>query len=489
MPRHPEGQSFGQEMNQETVGEFTPSRWPLVRIMREMTGGEIPEGENKAEDNKDGGKEKEKAVTIFERFVSSLKNQLEKEKTATIGGTAMTWKEFPLEEALADGLWVIMLKAADRAKHKIGTEKDAEDAAKLINHFLEVGILLQGKSPEEIADEFISDVPAAVKNELEKKSPEETFAANDIWQVPVAKFFAKIIKQVQEAGDEATQIKQKVEKFVSLDKRRGIGLFDVDGGFRAPLDDLRLETAWGNEFRDPNSYIAEYTKYRDAKDKYEACNEFPLKLNTIPEDVYTSNTYVSKQWLWTQLCVAAGDLPDRDYILSTDLPIAAEAIRSMTDEKIIDAFCGRMKKRKPSFTRTAGLDILIKQEVLSYLRLSCGQENIFSIITNFYVKIDFSKFEFSESLARKIVKTPEANGGGNVESIAHAVRYQKDSDRVKILDDIYKAINWSGVAAKEIPAIVSAELLPTDLVVDGILEMPEAEAKKAAQFLVENKKN
>lgn len=465
-PRRPPDQPPSQP-------EFVPSPWPLVRFLSETDGA----------DREGGTEARETTPTVFEQFISSLKQQLVKETHTTMAGTGMTWKEFPVEEALSDGLWVIFLKAAERNKHALGTEDDVRACARIIDHFFGVGVSLNQQTPETAAADFIKQVIPAVEAEMAKKSVGQGIVAADAWRMPVAQFFAPFIKRVQDAGMEMERNSVEMQQRNTVDEARGITFVLLGGEFHMRGSAYDLASAWGREFKSAEEYADDYRGVSNQKLALETLKAMPYKTAGIPLDVHTLNTTIEEQWLKTQLILAGAGLPDRDYLKHEELPPGITAVQKLPPEEVFDRFCARMKQRNPKFEPTAGTRLLV-HDTLGYIaNTRIESESDFPFL-GYYVQVDLAKLKLTRELASKITASRADDLGSDEQILREIIRKKSRTERDAFENEACAVIDWATMTPKEVERMCAVGLIPLTKIVDGVRLIADKENRSLAANVI-----
>lgn len=371
---------------------------------------------------------------------------------------AAIWSAFPIEQAVVDGVWPVMLKAAQKADARLYTEMQVEAFAPAIDRLLSAGIMLVYEEPEEAAAAFVREAVDPSLREIR---------AGDVstrpWMKPATRFFARLVRTALEYGAGMDAMFRRFEE-----EKRIIDhpVFDTY------LDTSIVYTPGTIGFAaDPRGNVSFATLRHDREmlvrkmAELAAFRKIPLLKREIPKDAYAQTVSLEEGWMNTQLLRAAGGLPDADFLESHEYPKCRKAFGRRGTDDLIRLVIERIERRGAHLT-PADRDALrgVAFERCRYLsswpaHLDTGSARCLSLLVT----------------SRIAHMTP-------VEALETAMGEETLTDR-KLLDrsKVARNVPWKTLAPAEFSRILAARFLTRDEIIAGLRKAP----KKRRQELVE----
>lgn len=397
--------------------------------------------------------------TPFHAFMNALLSTRTAQVT-TMAGAAL-WSAFPVEQAVADGLWPVMLKAAQKADAKLYTELQVGAFAPIVDRLLSAGIMLAYDGPEEAASAFIRDI---VDPAIDGMSAGEVSVRP--WMKPATQFFARLVRTALEYGTEMDAMFRRFEE----DKRIiDHPVFDtyLDASIRYVPGELGLRSDSGMDVayhllrRDRDSLVR---KMADLA----AFRKIPLLKRGMPKDAYLQAVSLEEGWMNTQLLRAAAGLPDSDFLESHEYAKCRKAFGKRTADDLARLLIERIERRGAHLTPS-------DRETLRGIALErCGQ------LSSWPAMLDPSTARMlSLMVTSRIAHMTQS------EALETAMDDEGLSDR-HLLDrtGVAKTVPWKTVSAADFARIISARFLTRDQIVAGIKKAPKRRRKDLVDVLL-----
>jgi hypothetical protein len=429
-------------------------------------------------------------TTPFEEFVAALLQRRTLTQTS-MSGSAI-WTGFPVEQVLADGFWLILLKVAKKFRLPHQTELHVEALTPRIGHWINAGLLLVHGSPEAGAAAFETTVIDAVEAHPAGHD-EAAVNAAEVWQVSCGKYFAALLKASDEYGKalEAACSELETEGAHSDDFSRFLDRTDVShlltAGLtlqmegRSSLSDavyLKNNTGW---YHQTLTALAGVKRLRTL---YNLFRRIPYSANRPPADGYHDASGIGFPWLRAQVLLAALSAPDADFILSQDYAPALDAIAGQKPSAVTAKVLKRIKARGVRFA---------PQEATMLADTVEGYAASFAVRRH----RDLNAVDMSETLIvlpadlAHVTSEDAAKYFTDQGAFEVAVPFGKGGvlsnhieDDTRLLLETFDRLDWTKLTAADIGNMLHVQRAPEELIAQHIHLMPRDEAQKAAALLM-----
>jgi hypothetical protein len=406
--------------------------------------------------------------TPFQKFMDILLAE-QPSKVTTTGGAA-EWSGAPIEAIIAQGLWPIMLKVAEKQRMTLGTETNVlKHIAPKVEQMINIGIMLAYGSPEIAAEEFKKRVLCGIKIDNSKA---KSFA--EVVQMPVAKFFAQILKVIAPARESLLKnLKKTVERNRAFAHCVYISEDLPLGSFPALSRIHTLAKKMDEHLPHLGYHDSDYDELGSIGDALMAYQTGIALLKKLPVkfmDIHRSGTELSgkfiainSEWLYTQIVMAANQAPIDEGSISTEqYATMIRHFKTMSVEEILAAVFHRFEQRgvNRSVWNEAEQDILEATILLAIKKIKDYKpEGIHHLILTYY---DFTanfqeERNFSHKEALKLATT------GNP-----SLRNQLFNDKAAQAK-INASLSWEAIHPNEVIEILACGIIPILDVARGVL--------------------
>ena len=336
--------------------------------------------------------------TPFANFVAAL----EKSRTPSLeDGSIAVWSNFPLERAIASGLWLLMVGLAKRWNVKLTTEVSVASVAERTDILLNAGLAVGFSSPDEavaawkrtvekpIERAFVLglrpgiDLPLAAWQELAAGNEDafvealqatpagSSIGLDGVWQKPAASFFAEVVKTCRSWSAEIDETMARFIKSntISRESSTNVGLTyvgeDIVRETGRYLEILAGADAEENEetkngvpkryFREPPTKADLAYMYArlpaiepviaECVQRIEFYRKLPHRFSARSRDPSLLGRAVAIEWLNTQILLAVGGYPDRDHMSEEESLDALVKLPGLDNEAVVKAVMARLGKR------------------------------------------------------------------------------------------------------------------------------------------------
>lgn len=425
----------------------------------------------------------------FLQFVTGLYGE-RADAATTMAGSAR-WSAFPIEHAIADGLWPVLLRVAEKVGHTMVTERQVvEDIAPRVNHLVNAGLALVYPSIDVACAAFAREVIGPVYAASRGMSGSDSGMLQAVWQRPVAKFFATLIKTAQDYGDEIGRTLALIYHENSADEDRDITFIDsgvlLKFNWLQPF--LQLEgnqvasppKAWG----DPYQFLRDASRELDQlRARQVALKSLPLRLSTLPNDMTSFVASVDYPWIRTQLLLAAADLPDREHVLGNEFTQATQAVVTRDEDVIIASFFQRMTTRGMTVDAAARehLDAMAR-DALATLKPGLARKTTLDLelLSSLFMMIRPEHLTFDRDTALRVALGTERITDGLLEPMSEAAREKYWRTHVM------PVIVWKTLTVDDMHDMVSNGPIPLPVLAEGIAKMNVKERKQAVEWLLQS---
>lgn len=285
--------------------------------------------------------------TPFEKFMIGLGRRYR--ASAKSMSSAADWTAFPYEQAVADGLWLVFIRTAERLGFKLTTADHAvRDIMPRVNRVLNNAFRFVYETVDEAVEAFDQRVAQSVPK------TEGVTAASDAWALESAKFFADILRA---AAEKAALIKRLAKKYRSLNTIRPLagmekslailsGITDNDARLDHIVQPISLESDM--DVRTDTAHVSAII--RDLKTDLKRVRKFktlPYRLNKVSEQAFPDEPFaVSLQWVNTQLLLAMSGAPkEAEMVTGKQYTAGLLALKKLGSETAVERFLARMTAR------------------------------------------------------------------------------------------------------------------------------------------------
>ena len=428
------------------------------------------------------------ALAPFEQFVAGLYER-RMDDAVTMAGSAR-WSAFPIEHAIADGLWPVLLRVAEKLGRGILTERQVvQDIAPRVDRLVNAGLVLVYPSIDGACSAFLREVIDPIYAANRGKSGSASDMLQDAWQRPVAKFFATLIRAAQGYGDEIGRMLALLHKDNIADVNSGITFIDSSTVLKFELlrPFLRLEsdsaTLPSYEEGGPYQFLRDaLRKLEQIRTHQVALMRLPLRLHALPSELTSVASSVDYPWIRTQLLLAAADLPDREYLLGDEFVYAAEAVGARDDNVIVASFFKRMTARGMVTDTALGthLGALVLDHLFSLKRAFNKEVTLdFEFLATLFMVVKPEHLTFDRDTAIHVALGTEIVTENLLESMSASA--QVDYWRRHVMP----AIVWETLTIDDVQAMASRGPLPLSLLAEGVAKMDPEKRARAVEWLLE----
>ena len=430
----------------------------------------------------------ETALMPFEQFLVGL-CEGRADDTVTMAGSAR-WSAFPIEHAIADGLWPVLLRVAEKLGRGILTERQVvEDIAPRVDRLVNAGLVIVYPTIDGACAAFLREVIDPVYAASRGKSGSDSDMLQAVWQRPVAKFFAVLIRVAQNYGNEIERTLTLIRDENSADKYRDITFIDVKRplDFQSLVSFLRLESVRADlslrPSEDPYQFVRDASrKLEDLRMRQKALMRLPLRLRTLPDDLIMVGASVDYQWLRTQLLLAAAQLPDREYLLGNEFMFSAQAVIAGDADEIVRSFFRRMIARGMSTPEREDtiLETIVRDR-LTVLKSGMVTSTVLDLelLSSLFVVLKPEHLPFDRETALRVAFGDELVTEGILDSLLASA--QVEYWRTHVMP----VIVWETLTASDIERMVYRGPLPLRVLVEGVVKMDAEERARAIAWLFE----
>jgi len=409
--------------------------------------------------------------TPFVAFVNILLST--ETGTTTTNGGAVEWTGFPILTLIAQGLWPVMMKIAEKQDAHLGTETDVlMQIAPKAEQMLNIGIMLCYGNAENAAREFMRYIIESLHGENSKP---QSLAA--IVQKPVAKFFASMLKTIiptrEKLLSEVGKLKQanhisSLYTYVSEYKNKA-GLPSIDALYDLGKNmDGRTRFEEGFIFNFQNlcligdALMAHGMAIRVAK-------KLPVRSSDIGDQEMMGRIdkiNIENEWLVTQMILAATDAPIDSGSVGTEAYLrAVTKCQRLSDDEIITKTLARFEKRGVIFSAWTAEEMYWLETVIHNHAALIRKMNPTGIHDSV-----ITHYNFDTAVTEKAAMSNEqvlalAKAGEPLRS-----KFQADP---KAIAEISTSLDWTQVMIEDLYEIVLAAILPPVEIAKGMLKMPK----------------
>lgn len=411
----------------------------------------------------------------FGEFLQALHRKFGHESVTNAGHCH--WTSFPLHETIAHGLWVVMLRTADKLQLPLDTKDDVvRTMAPRIDRMINLGIILEYGGAEAAAKAFENKVVAEIAQAAKSLPQGQSAMLQDIVQLPAARFFAELIRFTTAYREQLLEVRATL---ASRDRHRcGLKILSRDTIATATRhltlqDDSDWEPDW-------ESVAAELEALNGNIRLQGVLAKMPVKqteyqLQLQAERAQENPPSIETDWLNTELLLAAANLPNRGFIdVIEEYSKCVKALRRMTDETLSKRFFKRLGANRVSLTahETDTLKNLVTERI-RHLRVHSERFSLESA-PNIIFCLDLRSPALDETTALDLALYHAGNRG----------------EEHKALDEVVgrhlaAKIPWAELTAHKIKYIAQNKVVPPEEIAKGIGMMRQDQRRKATKYLLE----
>lgn len=277
--------------------------------------------------------------TYLSAFLRELERHLNPQPRVTQELGGIVWQGIPATRIVADGVWPIMIKVAEKIETSLSTERDAvKTVAPVVDRILTVGLFLRHRDPDQAAHACAEIVIRALAN----AKPVDGLVPHALWTKPVAQFFAQAFLQGREFGEammaEATE-RSKENGYAgkwpaSMSRHDTVALVEL-----AEVRDTAAALAACTSFhkgvmidehgtlgsirhgftpslKECWPFLGVPKQLVERRLAQHVCAKLPCHLDRLPGDAIGTEYAITIEhgWINTQILLAALDAPFREYL-------------------------------------------------------------------------------------------------------------------------------------------------------------------------------
>lgn len=414
----------------------------------------------------------------FMQFTALLHEQQRVSEATTIHGGAR-WSDLPIERLLADGLWPVILRAAEKMGRQARTAQQILEVAWRLDPFINVGLMVRYATIADAAQAFITEVVRPIETRIGAMGADTTTPITRIWQIPAAQFLAGLIRAAQEWRDGLARTLAEIQRDDEADGVRAITIIGQDS---KALDMSRLVTAL--DFASSESFSSKWyavipgypAHAARLRERQLLFRVLPYHVDMLPDGMYYCGApTIAETWLRTQLLLAAAGLPDREHITSGEYTAAIRALRECGIEAAVSAFSERMRHRAPELSDTTLERVNAEARVVAEGLLVWGE-----VLTDAAVD------------GLLVLVKPEEVTLSHMEAMGVATGISQIVDASTVFAEnyfhtyIFPQIKWEEVTQGEVCDMCYAGVMPMALIAAGVAKMLEGRRNTVVQWMFEH---
>lgn len=439
------------------------------------------------------------------------------------------WDGAPVMEIVACGLWIVVLRAGKKLVMDIETMGQVENVSRRVDRLIGAGLLRKyagdmlaaavaferdvfelinravalglkpGMQASAAAWKDLRDGrDALMRRELSGQEAPSVGTLASLVQMPSAIFFSELMR---EAADLKVEIEKLRARFIAgnrtgitveLETRSGpersnvtliptgtqggeldlkseaemaisyLSLEEAGEARSTRLSDLPLGTSL---FADP---VPVPEQLRQAIAAMDLLRKLPFDKRDFADDDKSAS--ISRQWLTTQLYLAAGDIPDGERLTSTNWMQAATALRDLSADSITERFFARMRAR----------GMKDEQACSQLLPFLLGE-----IRTKKASTVPFKLDDYLDAELLIDIRPEDVDIDGNdANDIAFGKGPIEDLTEAQLKSKVFDQLAWPEMTAEDIEAMLEAGDLPIELIAEGIARMDHEDAEQAVKLVL-----
>jgi len=293
--------------------------------------------------------------------------------TSLSGGAI--WGDLPVTDIVADGLWPVLMRAAEKMRRELSTDADVSEVAECVDRLLSAGLLLSFPTIDAAATAFWDVViRPSMREGLQYGSMDAPTPASVVWQKHCAQFFARVLKAASDCRESIRNSLEQWESRLPEEWNEKISLCDY-GDVSRPLDvarylsfDVVPQTAQRPETVLSGIRTCAQRAQRLA-DELAVLRRLPAVLSRISRDARAGGQTITETWVGTQILLDAISAPPNAEELSfPEWEKAMTRLRNMPVKRVVERFVVRMGRRGRRFNERE-CDILARIVTEQWTRL------------------------------------------------------------------------------------------------------------------------
>lgn len=415
----------------------------------------------------------------FAQFTALLHEQQSVLEATTMQGS-VHWSDLPIERLLADGLWPVILRAAEKMGQQARTAQQILEVAQRLDRFINVGLLVRYATIADAAQAFTTEVVQPVEARIGTMGVDGATPLTNLWQIPTAQFLAGLVRAAQEWRDGLARTLAEIERDDAADVVRAITVVGWDfkaldmSKFVAALDFTSSESLSDSWYAVIPEYPAYAARLRERQLLFRA---LLYHVDRLPDGVYYGVApTIAETWLRTQLLLAAANLPDREHITSGEYARAIRALRKRGVEAVVSRFAERMKLRAPKLSGTTLERVSAEARVVAGRLITWGEILTDTAVSELFVLVKPEEVTLSHIEAMGV-----ATGASQI--VDASAGLTEDYLRTHI----FPQIGWAEITQEEVCDLCHARVMPIALVAAGVAKMPAVARRQAIRWMLEHK--
>ncbi len=415
-------------------------------------------------------------VSPFRVFLQTLLAKYGRASVTNAGHAQ--WYAFPIQEAVASGLWVVILKTAQKLNLPLDTKSHVvENVAPRVDRMVNAGMALVYGDGRKAAEAFELEVVSPVFTAAKAMPEGQVTLLQDLLQMPTAQFFANLIRQ-------ATSYRKHMLAAVGMLKAgnvhpSGLRVLDEIEARNAQIythclrlenADLTLDSSWETVARELDSLKAKIQIQRillKMPARHTGTQLHMSMENPVPLTVQT-------HWLNTELLLAAANLPNRGHVdVIAEYRKCVKAIRRTSDATLAKRFFGRLE--------ASGVRLSDEERGLLNEMVRTYAASLRSLPERF--PLDFPP----AILYRLDAKNPHIDS-----DMALALALLREGPKLPIdeTEDVGRywasKVEWRLLKTRDIVTMLGNGVVPSDAIARGIAHMPREEQPAAVKALIDS---
>lgn len=460
------------------------------------------------------------SLTLFGRFIWRMRELHEIDSVTTAGGTA-NWSNAPIDQMVANGLYIVLMTTAKSLNLRMKTESKVQDVAGRVNRLIEVGLALEYETPEAAAEAFLKEVVRGTERGVRMGARPGMKISGKSWKTLQAGSAGRIVSEIrsqkaQASGTLSGFIQAPAALFfmnllksaIALRKERDALAEQIDEEIYSPFTNETvsiLESRFGNLMymqKDPDFItVSEYLslQYKEVEsspaeclaaipaleatmEKIQMLKKLPVFQNDFHEDDDGIST-IRYAWLRTQLCLAAGDIPDRTRLSTTVWAEVRAGFRAKNSEQIVADFFQRMESRgmRMSSREREMLTAIVKDHFTNLV--SEALDDLANVIGNdILIDVVLEEITFSPEEALDIALGWRKDGSVDLSHILAKTHEAFDSF---VRTHVVENIPWRDVTPEQLMSMISANVLSDEMIIDGIFKIGQDDRATVVRMILE----
>lgn len=422
--------------------------------------------------------------TYFSAFLRALEHDLNPYPPVAQHGHSVLWQGIPATRMVADGLWPIMIKIAEKLDISLTTEQETTRVVSPVaNRILTAGLFLRHGEPEAAAKACAEIIRLA----LSQTKAENTLAPHALWTRGIAQFFAHAVTHARQFSenlltDASALVKgntytkkrhssmrnEEVMVFVNLkDLAESVANIAACTSFKAsvtlleetPLPAIKEGVTPSLDYC--RTFLQIPARLAERKLAHRVCMKLPCHLERLPGDAVGTEAWstIEYGWLNTQILLAAVEAPYRDYLDSQEeTETALKWLVQSGSQKVIEKTLTRLYAR--------GLPTLTQEEQgwLSSRLVSLANNAISSWAEKSPVPERFQRNVLIQHDSAQALEL--ARGDTTQESVTLA------TNSTDYWNEVVSRLNWPEMTVDTVVGIIEAKDMPFTHLEAGLAKLP-----------------